>query len=237
MRCNDPDHGDGVAAGARVLDVGCGTGSLMAAARAAGLETLGVEPDAEMSALARSRDVGEIVAAGLPELPFADGSFEVVLANFVLNHVDDPRRGVRELTRVAAPGGTLRATIWPGHPPPQARLWGEVLDRVGAVRPELPRLPEHLDFERTTDGFAGLFTEGGFPVVGARTMAWEWTIDPADLLAGMSAVGNFGVTWRAQAPVVQQRIAEAYAELAEPLLDDGTLRFPVECVLVEAVAP
>lgn len=225
----------GVPAGSRVLDVGCGTGSLMAAAYDVGLEVTGVEPDPEMAALATARGAGDVVVAGLPGLPVADGSFDVVLVNFVLNHVDDPRLGVRELGRVAASGGVARATIWPGSPPPQARLWGEALDRARAVRPELPRLPEHLDFERSVDGFAALF-DGDLAVVAARTLAWQWSVDPDDLLAGMRAVGNFGLTWRAQTPAVQERIGEAYAELVEPLLDSGRLELPVECVLVEAVA-
>ena len=67
-------------------------------------------------------------------------------------------------------------------------------------------------------------------------MAWQWSVDPGDLLAGMSAVGNFGVTWRAQTPAVRARIGEVYGELVEPLLVSGRLAFPVECVLVEAVA-
>jgi len=226
----------GVSAGSRVLDVGSGTGSLMAAAYDIGLEVTGVEPDPEMAALAAARGAGGVVVAGLPELPVADGSFDVVLANFVLNHVDDPRLGVRELARVAAPGGIVRATIWPGQPPPQAGLWGEALDLAGAVRPELPRLPEHLDFERSVGGFAALFVGCELAVTEARTVAWQWSVDPDDLLAGMSAVGNFGVTWRAQTPAVQERIAEAYAQLVAPLLVSGRLEFPVECVLVEAVA-
>jgi SAM-dependent methyltransferase len=208
----------------------------MAAAHGLGLEVTGVEPDGEMAALATTRAAGDVLPAGLPVLPVAAGSFDVVLANFVLNHVDDPRLGVRELARVAAPGGTVRATIWPGYPPPQARIWSEALDRAGAVRPDLPRLPEHLDFERSVDGFAALVSECGPTVVEARTLAWQWSVDPVDLLAGMSAVGNFGVTWRAQTPAVRERIAQAYAGLVAPLLDSGVLHFPVECVLVEAVA-
>lgn len=224
----------GIPAGSRVLDVGCGTGSLMRAARDMGLEVTGVDPDPDMATMATARGVGDVVVAGLPELPMADGAYDVVLANFVLNHVDDPRLGLREVGRVAA-GGMVRATIWPGFPPPQAQLWSEALDRAGAVRPQLPRLPEHLDFERSADGLATIARDCGLTVTGARTVAWKWDVDPADLLAGMSAVGNFGVTWRAQTPAVQERISAAYDELVAPLLVSGRLDLPVECVLVECV--
>lgn len=227
---------EGIAGGARVLDVGCGTGSLLVAATRAGLAGTGVEPDPEMAALARDRLGVDIVVAGLPDLPVDAGSFDVVVANFVLNHVDDPRLAARELARVAAPAGSVRATVWPGHPPPQAALWGEALDRAGAARPVLPRLPEHLDFERSVGGLSALLGEAGLTVVRARTLPWVWRVDPDDLLTGLRAVGNFGVTWRAQPTEVQDRIGRAYAELVDPLLVSGRLEFPVECVLVEAVA-
>ena len=76
-----------------------------------------------------------MAVAGLPDLPFEDDSFEIVTASFVLNHVDHPRAGARELARVAAPGGVVRATIWGRTPPPQAVMWSGLLDQVGAVRP------------------------------------------------------------------------------------------------------
>lgn len=129
---------DGLPRTGRLLDVGCGTGALVRAARDAGAEAIGVEPDPEMAAVARSLLGDEVVVAGLPELPFADDGFGVVIASFVLNHVDEPRAGARELARVAAPGGVLRETIWGSTPPPQALMWNGLLDEVGAVRAPSP---------------------------------------------------------------------------------------------------
>ena len=127
--------------GSRLLDVGCGTGELVGAARAAGHDAIGVDPDPEMAALAGTVLGEDVAVAGLPDLPWADDGFEVVTAAFVLNHVDHPRDGARELARVAAPGGVVRATIWGRTPPPQAVMWNGLLDEVDAVRPPVPRLP------------------------------------------------------------------------------------------------
>ena len=224
---------DGLPVGGRLLDVGCGTGNLVRAARDAGHDAIGVEPDPEMAALAGSRLGGDVAVAGLPELPHADDGFDVVVAGFVLNHVDDPRAGARELVRVAAPGGVVRATIWGSTPPPQAVMWNGLLDEVGAVRPPMPRLPAEHDFERSPDGLAGILSEAGAAVTSSGTSSWRWRVAADDLWAGLTSVGNFGVLWRAQSSDVQARLRTAYDAVAGG--DD--LAFEVECVLAEARVP
>lgn len=217
----------------RLLDVGCGTGALVLAARDAGHEAIGVEPDPEMAALAGSLVGDDVVLAGLPDLPYADDGFDVVVAGFVLNHVDDPGGCARELARVAAPGGVVRATIWGTTPPPQAVMWNDLLDQAGAVRPPVPRLPPERDFARSPDGLTDLLGQAGLAVVSAGTEAWQWCVDPADLWVGLTSVGNFGVLWRAQDAAVQDRLRTAYDARA----GDDELCFDVECVLAEARVP
>lgn len=225
-----------IPAGSRVLDVGCGSGHLTAELMAAGHLVTAVDPDPEMVALAASRSRADVQAAGLPDLPFADGSFEVVLANFVLNHVDDPRAAARGLSSVLAPGGRLAATIWPATPPPQAQLWGSVLDASGAVRPTMPRLAPDLDFDRSPEGLGSLLAGAGLEVGETVLTRWEWRVAPNDFWAGATAVGNFGVTWRAQTPEVQETMREVFAQAAAPWLSEGELVFPVVAVLVWASA-
>lgn len=100
--------------GMDVLDVGCGPGSItvgLAAAVAPG-RTVGIDASAEVLDTARET----ATAAGVPvtfqvadvmALPFADGSFDVVHAHQVLQHLGDPVGALRELRRVARPGGLL----------------------------------------------------------------------------------------------------------------------------------
>ncbi|GAA5116380.1 hypothetical protein GCM10023339_24890 [Alloalcanivorax gelatiniphagus] len=214
----------------RLLDVGCGTGELALAARAAGHEVVAVEPDPEMAALAAER-LGDVVPAGLPDLPLADDGFDCVLASFVLNHVDDPRAGAHELARVGAPGGVVRATIWGTTPPPQAVLWNDLLSAAGAVRPEVPRLPADKDYDRSPDGLAGILVEAGLAVTHAGTAAWTWRVARDDLWAGLTSLGSFGVLWRSQTEDVRDRVRAAY----EGLHDDFS--FDVSCVVVEARVP
>ncbi len=219
---------------ADVVDVGCGSGHFAATVAAAGHRVVGVDPDPEMLALAAVRTDAPLVAGGLPDLPVDDNAADVVVANFVLNHVDDPRRAAAGLPRVIRPEGTVLATIWGTTPPPQAVLWRSLLDAAGARRPEVPRLDPALDFDRTPDGLAGVLDGAGLTVTEATTHAWTWQVAPDDLWSGLTVVGNFGVTWRAQDEATRARLRAAYDDAVAPLVEDGRLRFDVECVLVGA---
>jgi hypothetical protein len=78
-------------------------------------------------------------------------------------------------------------------------------------------------------------------VTHAGTHAWRWRVDPDDLWAGLTSVGNFGVLWREQSADVQARLRTAYDALGSPWRDVPDPRahfvFDVECVVVEARVP
>jgi len=113
-----------VAAGARrVLDVGCGTGALLAAAVARWPEVrmTGVDASAGMLEVANrelgglaaaQRDRIELVQAMADRLPFEDGAFDVAATAFVLQLVPSGHRALREMRRVLRPGGTIATLTW-----------------------------------------------------------------------------------------------------------------------------
>jgi SAM-dependent methyltransferase len=93
----------------RVLEVGCGWGELAEwVGREAGAEVTAIDLSAHMVALARERGV-EAQVGDVQELPFEDGSFDVVIAAWMLYHVPDLDRGVAEIARVLRPGGRFVA--------------------------------------------------------------------------------------------------------------------------------
>ena len=93
----------------RFLDVGCGMGELAERIqRDLGAEVAAVDISARMVELTRARGV-DASAADVQALPFEDGRFDCVAANWLLYHVPDLDLGVRELARVLRPGGRLVA--------------------------------------------------------------------------------------------------------------------------------
>jgi SAM-dependent methyltransferase len=84
----------------RALEVGCGPGDFAARLRAAAVEVVAVDQSEQMVELAGARGV-EARVGDVQSLPFADGEFDVAVANFVLYHVPDLDRGLAELARVA----------------------------------------------------------------------------------------------------------------------------------------
>src|SRR5438105_1376606 len=101
--------------GARVLDVGCGPGSITCdfAVLAAPGEVLGLDRSedvlAQARALAEDRGLDNVsfTVGNVYDLDLEDESFDVVHAHQVLQHLTDPVAAVREMRRVAKPGGIV----------------------------------------------------------------------------------------------------------------------------------
>lgn len=109
-----------------VLEVGCGPGELAARIEATGAAVTAVDISPRMVELARGRGVDASVG-DVQQLPFADETFDVVLAAWMLYHVPEPGRGLDELARVIRPGGRLVAvTNGRGHLAELRRLCGDM---------------------------------------------------------------------------------------------------------------
>lgn len=223
----------------RLLDVGCGTGDLALAALGRAMAVTAVDPDPQMVALTLRALEGHDAQVGqgrLPSLPLEDCSFDAVVANFVVNHVPDPRAAVAEMLRVTAPGGVLAMTIWPTGGAGWSRLVAEAFQAAQAA--SLPRtlLPDYLDFARTPQGLAGLVDVAAAEVIDAREVAWQWRVAPQGLWAGISGgVASAGQAFAAQTPQVKAAIErELMARAAQSCGPDGLLHLPSRAVLVMA---
>src|SRR5215468_3211839 len=105
----------GVRSGQRVLDVGCGPGVLAARLvdRCGTEGVVAVDPSEPFVEAARARLPGvDVRRATAEDLPFADDTFDLCLAQLVVHFMADPVAGLREMGRVARPGGLVSASVW-----------------------------------------------------------------------------------------------------------------------------
>jgi ubiquinone/menaquinone biosynthesis C-methylase UbiE len=141
----------GLQPGERVLDLGCGTGTLAIQAKLGqpSATIVGLDGDPEVLRRARRKAAEAGVEVELDEgysteLPYADASFDVVLSTLFFHHLtsSDKRRTATEVLRVLRPGGRLHVADW-----------GRPADAAMRVLSTSIRL---LDgFEQTRDNLAG----------------------------------------------------------------------------------
>jgi SAM-dependent methyltransferase len=133
-------HEARIGSGHRVLDLGCGTGTLtlLVKRRHPDAEVRGLDGDPKALAIARQKASGERIEILFDEglsydLPYPNGSFDRVLSSLVFHHLsrEDKVRTLREVARTLKPGGTLNVVDF-GKPSTSvgARLaglvhWGE----------------------------------------------------------------------------------------------------------------
>ena len=129
----------------RILDVGCGTGANLLMLSQYG-DAEGVDISEDALAFCRERGLEKVKLGAGEELPYDEGTFDLVTALDVVEHMDDDLAGLREMRRVLRPGGRVLLFV-----PTFMFLWG-VQDDVSNHRrryrlPELQRVLEQAGFE------------------------------------------------------------------------------------------
>ncbi len=168
--------------GARVLDVGCGTGSVTQLLRHhRQARMVGVEPNAERLAIARQRGLEVHAGVLTQELLGTLGRFDVILFADVLEHLSDPAAQLRAVAPSLVPGGTVIASV-PNiaHWSVRARLLAGRFD----YRPSGLMDATHLRwFTRRT--VRELFERAGFTVVTLAGSAGQWMEEYRRVPAGL----------------------------------------------------
>jgi len=229
----------GAAYGQRVLDVACGTGLAAQAAAEAGAQVTAVDFSSAMLAIARSLDSNIAFEVGDAEqLPFADASFDAVISNFGIHHVEHPERAIAEARRVLTPGGTLAFTVWAA--PHDNTAWRIVFDAVKACgRLDVP-MPAGNDAAATRENFSQLIREAGFDAATLRAdlLTQDWLLPHDADLVSIFETGTVRMAMLlrgqgASLPAVRRHVNEALRSHR----CGGTIAMPTRAWLISAEAP
>jgi SAM-dependent methyltransferase len=167
--------------GRRVLEVGCGAGVDLARFARGGAEVTGVDIAPSAIDLARANFEqqglrGELQVANGEQLPFPDGSFDLVYAHGVVQYTSDPKRLVEECRRVLAPGGEAIFQVY------NRLSWLNALSKLMKVGLEHDQAPVLLkfsigEFRRLLAGFGQVrIVAERFPVKSRLHRGWKGAI-------------------------------------------------------------
>ena len=183
--------------GARVLDVGCGSGDLLAHVGALGLSTAGIDPAPGMVEEARRRAPGGDVRRGVADdLPWPDATFDLVTAVNALHLADDPDEALAEAVRVTVPGGHVAVVGW-------AEAAHNDLDAIeAAVGRALDDEPAPDDPLQLPGGLESWLTRGGLAPVAHGLVEVPWTAPDDESLVRGVLLGEDDATMAELAPTV-----------------------------------
>jgi SAM-dependent methyltransferase len=228
-----------VGEGMLVLDLACGPGLVAAAAAERSASPAGLDFSSEMIALAHALHPALRFEEGDAEaLPFADGSFDAVVANFGIHHVPDPVQALCEARRVLRPGGLVAFTSWAA--PAENVAWKLLFDAIA----------EHGDMSAATapppggslrqpEDLLRILDAAGFTQTRARQVRRKWRFAAAgDLLEGLRrgtvrTAALIGAQPRSALPAIDAAIAHSTA----PYRSGDGFAVPIVAVLGSGVRP
>jgi len=149
----------GLPSGARVVDLGCGSGVFTNLLQRRGYRCSGVDLSPKMIAIAQTKFSGiDFIEGDIERLPFADASFDGVMLSGVLHHLPDRSRCAAEVFRILRPGGKFVA-FDPNRMNPFMYLYRDrsspFYSSVGVTENERPVLAQQV---------AATFRDAGFRV-------------------------------------------------------------------------
>jgi ubiquinone/menaquinone biosynthesis C-methylase UbiE len=213
--------------GDRVLDVGTGTGAALEGAVAAGAWATGIDASFQMVAEGHRVRPVRLLAAEAVNLPFNDGTFDVVTANFVVAHFTKAETALHDMLRVLKRGGRIAVSSWSDGRDAFSDTWREMVETIvprAMLEPTYGRaVPGHGRFAKRTE-LEELFLDAGLRHVRSEPQRYRWTYTVNDYVDGLSvfATGRFvrQMLGDAEWDAFLERAKAAFRErFADPLND------------------
>ena len=206
----------GVSSGTKLLDAGCGAGGLSSLAVQFGADVCGLDAAESLIAIARQEAPrGDFRIGDLEALPYADHTFDVVLAANSVQYADDPVAALSELKRVTRLGGRIAIGVWGQAENCEFR---HIMKAVADAMPESPKgggpftLSEPGALEALL-GRAGIVTDGRGEV--------GCPFDYADVTTAWRAVASGGPIQGAIRAAGEQSIKGAVTNATRQFVADG----------------
>ena len=220
-----------------VVDIGTGTGQLALGAleRWPQFTVVGVDPSAEMTAVAdaeadrrldgSTRSRFRSVVAFADAMPFEDATFDLAISSFVFQLVQRPR-AFREARRILRPGGRLAYVTWlrDGRVFPPDRVFDDVLDDFGFDPPDDEQRPGDLP---SVERAIGELRHAGFGGVSARSGLVEYRFTVDGYVAFLTEFDEESLFAELEPKLRRSLVDRLRRDLGRLTPDEMTMHFPI----------
>jgi ubiquinone/menaquinone biosynthesis C-methylase UbiE len=234
IQAGAPQDGD------RVLDVACGTGLVAARVRLASQKlcaVTGIDINEGMLGVARNNSEVEWRQGSATALPFADGSFDLVLCQQGLQYFPDRPSAVQQMARVLVPGGRLAVSVWGAYERQPFHV--ALIEEIGKYMGADAKAPFDLAFSLNTAEELRQLAAGA-KLTDIRVRFTHRTMRhaaPGELIAGFAATTPIAGQFLAMPADRQRAFVGSILERLSGYIDDGGLAVPQENHYLTALKP
>lgn len=230
----------GAAPQVRILDVASGPGYVASAAVRRGCSVIGVDFSSSMVALAARLNPGlEFQQGDAEALEFPDASFDAVVMNFGMLHLEKPEKAIGEAFRILRPCGRYAFTVW--DTPEQTTGFRIVLDALQAHGDMNVPLPPGPPFFRFSDPEEARKTleAAGFGQVQTRQVPQIWKLDSEAALLKIfrEAAVRTAALLNAQTDDALERIQKEIEQKCAPFRQGQNIELSMPSILTCALKP